>query len=293
MLSGSSDEKSVESTLIPEPSLHVYWQAGEKFSIESGYSYSGITTPQVTWLESSGLNLDLLRTHSFSFIFRDQIRSSTQLAGIIQYYALRHVPSLDIDDNNYTLLGDVGYPLSQPYDLEGKGSAMSLGLAIRQDVFRGSFARAGIGWVRSSHQGNGLLLSTPYDSGPWANLYAGKEWQMESSNKVSILGLNGGVQWRNGIRDQRILLDASQAVGFTVYESDGDFAIQLEDYLRVDLRIYWRNEKSGKTSTWSLDIQNLFGKENAFLHVYDPFLQTVRQTKQLGIIPVLSWRVDF
>ena len=288
------DEPGSSSTMIPEPSLHIYWQAGEKFSIESGYSYSAIATPQITFLRSAMVDLDMLRAHTFSFIFRNQIRSSTQLAGIINYYALTHVPTIADVTNGYTVLSETGYPKQGPYSLQGKGRAISLALALRQDVFHGKFARAGIGWVHSTHQGSpGLLLSTAYDIGPWASLAGGKEWTSEKSYGDRIIGVNGGIHWRKGMHDQQIDLEESRDAGYTIYEYEGDFSIEMEDYVRIDLRVYMRKEKPDRTTTWSLDVQNLLSRENAFFSLYDPFQDAIRQTKQLGIVPVLSYRVDF
>ncbi len=295
LLSGreANDDKA-NGTVVPEPSLHVYWQAAEKFSIETGYSYSGMTTPNVTFQTGSLIDLDLLRTHTFSFVFRNQLRSSTQLAGIINYYALNHVPTDADITNGYTILSESGYPRQGPFSLEGKGRTISLALALRQDVHRGKFARAGIGWINASHQGSpGLLLSTAYDTGPWASFSGGKEWTKAKDYGDRIFGLNGGIQWRGGMHEQVIDLDRSRAEGFTVYNDEGNFAVELEDYFRIDLRLYLRKDKVDKTTTWSLDIQNVMSKENAFFSLYDPFLDGIRQTKQLGIIPVLSYRVDF
>jgi hypothetical protein len=290
----AGDEPGSSSTMIPEPSLHIYWQAGEKFSIESGYSYSAIATPQITFLRSAMVDLDMLRAHTFSFIFRNQIRSSTQLAGIINYYALTHVPTIADVTNGYTVLSETGYPKQGPYSLQGKGRAISLALALRQDVFHGKFARAGIGWVHSTHQGSpGLLLSTAYDIGPWASLAGGKEWSSEKSYGDRIIGVNGGIHWRKGMHDQQIDLEESRDAGYTIYEYEGDFSIEMEDYVRIDLRVYMRKEKPDRTTTWSLDVQNLLSRENAFFSLYDPFQEAIRQTKQLGIVPVLSYRVDF
>ncbi|HLF64145.1 MAG TPA: hypothetical protein VI603_10345 [Saprospiraceae bacterium] len=295
ILSGrAANDDNSSGTIVPEPSLHVYWQAGEKFSIETGYSFSGMTTPQVTFQQGSMLDLDLLRTHTFSFVFRDQIRSSTQLAGIINYYALTHVPADADIMSNYTILSEAGYPRSGPFSLEGKGRTISLALALRQDVYKGTFARAGIGWVHATHQGSsGILFSTAYDTGPWASFTGGKEWTSGKEYGDRVFGLNGGMHWRGGLRDQEIDLEESRAAGYTVYDDEGNFVIEVEDYFRIDLRVYLKKDKINKTATWSLDVQNLLSRENAFFSLYDPFLDAIRQTKQLGIIPVLSYRVDF
>jgi hypothetical protein len=294
-LSGKrSDEVNRASKFLPEPSLLIYWQAGEKFSIESGYSYSGITTPRITYQHSALLEPDLIRTHTFSFIFRNQIKPGTQLAGIMHYYGLSHVPGLADTLSSQTILGDSGYPHDAQYTQDGKGRAISLALALRQEVQRGRFVRAGLGWIHATHQGaSGILLSTPYDSGPWALLAGGKEWTSDRSSGERVIGVNGAIHWRGGLHDQVIDLEKSRDFGYTVYEDEGDFSIELEDYFRIDLRLYLRKNKPNKTTTWSLDIQNLMSRENAYSSLYDPFQDAIRQTTQLGIIPVLSYRVDF
>jgi hypothetical protein len=90
-----------------------------------------------------------------------------------------------------------------------------------------------------------------------------------------------------------IHLEASREAGYSVYEDEGDFSLELEDYFRIDLRIYLRKDKPNKSTTWTLDIQNLMSRENAYCSLYDPFQDGIRETMQLGVIPVLSYRVDF
>ncbi len=291
---GGGDSMGNKGKLVPEPSAHIYWQAGDKVAIESGYSYSGMITPQVTLRKGSQLPLDLLRAHVFSFIFRNQLRSSTQIAGIINYYALAHVPADTLHKSGQTILGGSEYPQPGPLVSKGKGRTISLGLALRQDVQRGTFVRAGIGWIHATHQGtSGLLQSTAYDTGPWALLSGGKEWATEKDFGDRVLGVNGGIQWRRGMHDQEIDLEDSRDAGYTVYVDEGNFSVQLEDYFRIDLRVYLRKTKVNKTTTWSLDIQNVTSRENPFFSLYDSFQDAIRQTTQLGIIPVLSYRVDF
>jgi hypothetical protein len=288
------------SRVVPEPSLHLYWQASEKVSVESGFSFSGMATPYATYLYREGspgdpdFVPDLLRSRTFSFIVRNQIRSGTQLAAIIQYYALSHVPMITVHGDAFTILGDLGYPHDERLSPEGKGKAISLALAARQEMRNGMFGRAGIGWVHATHQGaSGLSFSTPYDIGPWAVVSGGKEWEITRDYGRRILGVNGALRWNNGMRDQVIDLNASRKAGYTRFQLEGDFSQALEDYYRMDLRLYLRKEKAHRTTTWSLDIQNLTSRENAFFSLYDPVLDDIRQLMQLGVVPVLSYRVDF
>jgi hypothetical protein len=166
--------------------------------------------------------------------------------------------------------------------------------ALRQDVRRGSFARAGIGWVHATHQGAPeILFSTAFDTGPWASIAGGKEWTKMKDYGERIVGVSGNIHWRQGTLAQEIDLEGSRTAGYTIYADEGNYIMELDDYIRLDLRLYLRQGRSNKTVTWSLDIQNVTSRENAFFPVYDPYLDAIRETTQLGIIPVLSYRVDF
>ena len=78
-----------------------------------------------------------------------------------------------------------------------------------------------------------------------------------------------------------------------MYKEGEAFSSQLADYKRFDLRISWTKNKPNYTRMLSLDIQNVFSFQNDAYMMYDPFLMEVVTETQLGIIPVLSYRVEF
>jgi hypothetical protein len=79
----------------------------------------------------------------------------------------------------------------------------------------------------------------------------------------------------------------------TEYEQGSGFPQQFKDYFRVDLRLSFRKNKPNYTRTFAIDIQNLTGQQNEAYMYYD-FQQAKVVTKyQLGIIPVLVYRIDF
>lgn len=65
--------------------------------------------------------------------------------------------------------------------------------------------------------------------------------------------------------------------------------IKLGDYKRLDLRLEFGND----TSSWILDIQNVAGFENDAYYYFDAYLDKNLLEKQLGTIPVLSYKRVF
>jgi hypothetical protein len=57
--------------------------------------------------------------------------------------------------------------------------------------------------------------------------------------------------------------------------------------------VSWRKNKPGYTRTLSVDIQNLTNQQNVAYQYYDTFLKKINTKYQVGIIPVLAYRIDF
>ena len=91
--------------------------------------------------------------------------------------------------------------------------------------------------------------------------------------------------WLGGYRDTPIIGKS--------YDYSKINTIKLKDYFRTDLRIYWKRNKPGYTRTWSLDIQNLTNTENEAYSYYDLRANQVIMKTQLGLIPVLNYKVEF
>jgi hypothetical protein len=116
------------------------------------------------------------------------------------------------------------------------------------------------------------------------NGLVGKEWQYgKIQNK--FFGVNLHQILRGGFRETPIIADPNKP---TV-----PFSLQLKDYIRTDISVYWKKSRLKWASTLQLDIQNLTNQQNEAWHYYDTFLKKVETKYQLGIIPNLSYKVEF
>ena len=88
-------------------------------------------------------------------------------------------------------------------------------------------------------------------------------------------------------------LDASKTVGNSVFSLKNGFDQVLDDYVRLDLRIYRKWNAARRSNMLSLDIQNSSSENQIVYNYYDRVQQKILGKKQLGIIPILSYRVNF
>jgi len=126
------------------------------------------------------------------------------------------------------------------------------------------------------------------------NATVGKEWSgTERKGKLRQFGINARFVARGGFREMPIDLNASKAVGNSVFSMKNGFDQVLDDYVRLDLRIYRKWNAARRSNMLSLDIQNSSSENQIVYNYYDRVQQKILGKKQLGIIPILSYRVNF
>ena len=125
-----------------------------------------------------------------------------------------------------------------------------------------------------------------------ANLTVGREWTWSKrADRGRTFGLNARGVVRGGYRDLEVDAFQSRLAGGTVY-TNLLLLDELPDYYRIDLRLYQRWERGGRTSMLSLDLQNVTNRENASFLEFDVVQQDVVTRRQLGLIPVLNYRME-
>jgi hypothetical protein len=139
------------------------------------------------------------------------------------------------------------------------------------------------------------LISTRFNSRWTTNLTVGKEWQQLKSNgeKLRTLGISGSVRARGGFRESPIDLELSNKFHQTIFVGSQYNSLQLPTYFRADLRLFWKKNYKNRTGTLALDVQNVTNRQNVAWHYYDTFLKKVVAKTGLGLIPILSYRLDF
>jgi hypothetical protein len=135
-------------------------------------------------------------------------------------------------------------------------------------------------------------FNTSFNKNYQINLVGGKEWSI-SKSKNRILGVNGKLLVTGGQRQSEIDLTASQAAGETVLVSDKFFTKIGEPYYRFDAGISLKRNRSKTTHTLSLDIQNLLNRFNKFGTFFNTNTNKIANIEQLGLIPVLNYKVEF
>lgn len=143
----------------------------------------------------------------------------------------------------------------------------------------------------SRYQGSDLVWrNTAYNNGYAGSFLAGKEFEIRKKNTLS---LNVRIIYSGGRKYTPVLLEESMASGEGVYDYQNAFSASAGDYFRTDLGISYTINRKKTARVWKIDIQNVSNR----LNEYNRFFNTDNQQEEIqtmtGIIPTLSYRIEF
>lgn len=178
------------------------------------------------------------------------------------------------------------------FDLEATGTATNNGVELSVDhhFANGFFYQVNTSLFNSTYESEtGEWYNTRWNSNCLFNLLGGKEWSKTKEDRVRTWGVSGRL---NAMGGQRIPSNVYSPVP-NLSHTDEPFSEQLAPYYRLDVRVYLKKDRKGRTGMWSVDIQNATNAQNEAYRYYDVRKGEVVTKYQLGIIPNLSYRIEF
>lgn len=285
-----------KANIGPRISLQYYLNDHQYLSLAAG-RYSQTQPYQLTaGLGNNGQNLELDFTNSTQVV----LGYLTGLGpwGVLElegfYQKLTDVPVTETATSfsalNY-ISGAPGAILKNKGEGENYGIEISWERKLRDNYF---FLANATLYESRYLAGDGFWRDTRFAGNYIFNLTGGREKQWERSDgRVYSLGTHARVVYLGGFKDTPIDTEASASSGKTVYSNFEAFSLRQADYFRIDFRIYFKRNKENFSSTLALDIQNLTNQENVAYSYYDQEQQAIVTQNQLGLIPVLSYRIEF
>lgn len=292
-----NDSRSVE----PRASLKWDFATGQSLAVGYGlhsqmqplalYFYANSRTDVGT--TSSNRSLDFTKAHHWVLSYDRLLNEHTRLKLETYYQSLYGVPISANKNDAFSVLNIMDGFVFNSLTNKGKGRNYGAELTLERFLHNNFYYLLSGSLFRSVYTGSDeTWRSTRFDAGGAGNLLIGKEWLM-GQHKNNVLGLNIKITYMGGFRTTPIDLAASKQRAETVRMENKTNEERLNTYSRTDVRLSWKRNKNGFTSTLSLDIQNVTNKENEFSRYYDAKLGQIRSTYQLPLIPVLNYRVEF
>jgi hypothetical protein len=296
---------SLNSQVIIEPRFSFNWDMSSKQSLSLGYGLHSQMMQRMVYFEKtlidttnriyeeSNRKLGFSRSHHFVVSFEHLFNPNLRIKAEAYYQWLFDIPV----KGRPSFISMINYGSSFTYgdydSLVNNGTGRNLGLELTFEHFFSNnyYWLATLSVYDSKYKASDdEIRNTAYNGNFIMNLLGGYEWQVHGHNALSV---DLKAVWAGGLRSIPINIEASQEQGRTVYDYSRVYQERNNDYYRIDIRISFKMNRPKTGHLFALDVQNVTNRKNHFLEEYNPDSGQVEQAYQIGILPIVLWRMYF
>lgn len=287
-----------------EPRLGMRWAMSPGQSLNAGFGIHSKMEPLVIYFSRykdgrlPNKNLDFMKAWHYILGYENAFRPDWLLKAEVYYQQLTNVPiaarGTDLPEwLVYSTINYRGGEVNFPLVNEGSGRNYGIELSLEKFFTHNYYLTLSGSLYQSKYTGrDGVERDSRFNGNYTLNMLVGKEFHVGRSAN-NIIGINLRTLSAGGNRWTPVLPEASRQKGEGVYDWSRPFAEREGLYFRTDLRLSYRRNKPRHASIWSLDIQNVSNHRNVWGKYYDSREEEVKTEYQVGLIPVLSYRLEF
>lgn len=260
-----------------QPRFMLRYNMNADQNIAFNYGITSQLQPFLLYLGTEQNRL-LAPTNSHCFSLLHTIRFRTNSIKTQLYYQLYNNVPVNLQ-NNFSAFNYFNEHIN--FSLENSGTAQVYGIdMIYEKHFNNFYLIPSLSLYSSTFSViQNASSCARFHTGYNGVITTGKEFKLKSGEKY--LSTDVRMLTRNGYREP------ASAENPYVYNT------QLPKYFRVDFRISYRKNKEHSTTIWALDIQNVTNGKNVAYHYFDRYTSRMETKYQLGLIPVLSYKILF
>jgi hypothetical protein len=291
-----------------EPRLGLNYFIDEKQKVSLGYGVHGQMLPIQTYFtrsrDASGTeftpntDLDLLQSRHIVLAY-DRMLAPDFRVKVEAYH--QHISGVAIDAKSSAFsvlnLGSFSGGPSDSLVSKGKGENMGIELTMEKFMSKGYYFLVTASLFDSKYlASDAIWRSTAFDGGYVLNTLGGWEKRFNSkAGKENVRKLLFDVRMTTAGGQRYTPLDLEQSVeeGRAVYQRMNAFTHQFRNYFRADVRIAYRVDGKRVAQEWAFDVQNLTNRANPFGMQFNRTLGIESIQNQLGIFPMMQYRIEF
>lgn len=289
-----------------EPRWGMSYRLSPRSSINLGYGLHSQRPSELVQFRQVALssgqirqpNLDLgfTRSHHGVVGFRHGLKSGWQLVAEAYYQDISDALT-ERAPSSYSALNAGSFDFFIPDSAQngGRGYNYGLDLTLEKYLDRGFYFLSTLSLFESGYlASDGQWRNTAFNGNYVWNMVGGQEILLKQSATMrQSLTIDAKVTWAGGQRYTPIDLEASRQRGETVFQSERAYSGQYRDYFRADLRIGYKRAGAKTTQEWAFDVQNLSNRDNPFGQSFNAATGEIEQRPQLGLFPMMLYRISF
>ncbi len=289
-----------------EPRVGIKWEFKPQQTLSAGYGLHSQLAPLGVYFRETRINEEYVQTNTDLNFYRSQhfvlgygyqFQNGVELKAETYYQYIDRVP-VEKSSSSYSLLnaGSFGTEIRDSLENNGSGTNYGIDITFQKPMERGNYFIINASLYNSEYTGSdGERRNTAFNGNFLLNAVVGKEWKISSDNAKNKKTINADIKLTTagGQRYSDIDEAASQDAQSTVLDDSDPYSNQFKTYFRADIRIGYKVHFKKLTQEWALDVQNVTDNDNPLAVTYDWRTGNERIINQLGIFPLLQYRITF
>ncbi|MCP4441615.1 MAG: TonB-dependent receptor [Aureispira sp.] len=285
-----------------EPRAAIRYQATKSTVLSLAYGLHGRVLPIGTYMlrlpnatgTSEQLNKDLgvAKSHHAVLSLQQMIGKSLRVTSEFYYQYQFGVPVGVDSATTYWFFNERDNYGTRQMVSEGYGQNYGLDLSVEKFFGKSFFllCSGSVFWSQYKTSKDGKWRSTRTDNRYNISLMGGYEYTFKKGGVLQF-GLKSFIV--GGLRYTPIDESASRVVGGLVPINELAFTEEFPIYFRLDARIAYRKDHKKLSYTIALDLQNATNMKNIKEKLYDRQAAALINRYHSGILPVVSFQIDF
>lgn len=285
-----------------EPRVGLRYAVNERQTVSLGSGMHSQLQPFQTYFQESLVNTQLVKsnkdldfTRALHLVagYDHKLNEKVRLKAEVYYQYVYDAPVEQVS-SSFSMLNagaDFGVPSVDSLINAGTGRNIGLELTLERFYNNNFYYLVTASLFDSKYKGSDeVRRSTAFNGNYVFNLLFGKEWRLGEN---AVLALDLKTTLAGGKRITPIDVAGSIAEGETQFEDEQAFSDQFAPYFRPDVKITFRKEGKKVSQEWAFDVQNVINRQNPFNRDFNQNTQQVTTNNQLGIFPIMQYRILF
>ena len=235
--------------------------------------------------------LDFAKSHHFVLSYDWRISNNIHLKVEPYYQSLYNVPVEE--GTSFSIINYDLYYLDRALVNKGKGRNYGVDITLERYLDKGYY------WLLSGSifdseytGGDGVWRDTRYNRGYIINGLIGKEW-MVGKRKQNVFSANLRLSYQGGDRFTPVDIIASEGKHDIVFDETRAFSSQFPAALTSDITVSYKINKRKTSHEFALKVLNIGGYTGQYGYIYNDKLQAVEKLSVTGIVPNISYKIQF
>lgn len=293
---------TLNNTYSIEPRLSIQYKPFENTTFSAAYGLHGKVLPIGTYLlqlpngngniTQPNKDLEIAKAHHAILSFQQIIGLGFRLNLEGYYQYTFDNPTSTIPNSGYWFFNERDNYGTREMISEGQGQNYGVDLSVEKAFSRSFFVlvTGSLFWSQYKSLGDTEWRRTRIDKRWGTSVMGGYEFTFKKGGVLQI-GLKSFLS--GGLRYTPADFEASKLAGQLVEDTNQYWGASAGTYFRLDGRVAYRKDHKKFSYTISLDVQNITNTKNPRYFIYDRQEITLIPRYQSGLLPVISFQIDF